>query len=83
MGDPTARLLDLDARHCELLDRLAELDERVNEVLCDWNRSKETLLEEQQKRNLFFDNEMKVSNAEKEVMEEQLSESETQGTEPE
>ena len=51
MGDPTARLLDLDTRHCELLDRLAELDQQVNDVLNEWTRSKELFLEEQEKRN--------------------------------
>lgn len=42
MGDPTARLLELDAKHTELLDRLNELDEQVAAVLSDWTKTKES-----------------------------------------
>ncbi|MDR0869596.1 MAG: hypothetical protein LBN39_02270 [Planctomycetaceae bacterium] len=41
MGDPTNRLLELDARHGELLDRLAVLDEQIESVLLHWTRPKE------------------------------------------
>lgn len=40
MGDPTQRLLELDARHTELLTRLSELDERVLTVLDEWTKAK-------------------------------------------
>lgn len=58
MGDPAVRLLDLDTRHGELLDRLAVLDQQVNEVLGDWTRTKEAFQAEQQKRKLIFDREI-------------------------
>jgi len=41
MGDPTLRLLELDERHTELLDRLAELDQQVAGVLEEWTLTKE------------------------------------------
>jgi len=41
MGDPTLRLLELDERHNELLDRLSELDQRVAGVLEEWTRTNE------------------------------------------
>jgi len=41
MGDPTLRLLELDERHSELLDRLSELDRQVVVVLDEWTQSKE------------------------------------------
>jgi hypothetical protein len=46
MGDPIARLLELDTRHGELLDRLAELDQQISMVLTDWTNSKELFLED-------------------------------------
>jgi hypothetical protein len=42
MVDATLRLLDLDERHSELLDRLSVLDQQVNAVLADWSRSGDT-----------------------------------------
>jgi hypothetical protein len=41
MFDPTTRLLELDVRHTELLERLTTLDKQVQEILSDWNKSKE------------------------------------------
>ena len=41
MGDPALRLLELDERHKELLDRMAELDRQVIVVLEEWTRAKE------------------------------------------
>ncbi len=61
MGDPVIRLQDLDARHGELIDRLAELDRQISDVLDEWARSKADFLEEQQKRNLIFDREAEVA----------------------
>ena len=40
MGDPAFRLLELDERHTELLDRLSELDHQIVIVLDDWMRTK-------------------------------------------
>lgn len=42
MGDPLQRLMELDARHTELLDRLNELDLQVCAVLDEWIKSKES-----------------------------------------
>ncbi|MDR2345220.1 MAG: hypothetical protein LBE18_04065 [Planctomycetaceae bacterium] len=39
MVDPTLRLLELDARHTELLERLSILDKQVQEILSDWIQS--------------------------------------------
>jgi hypothetical protein len=36
MVDPSIRLLELDARHTELLERLSTLDQQVKEILSDW-----------------------------------------------
>ena len=36
-------LLDLETRHEDLLDRLAELDERVEKVLADYPPRRDTL----------------------------------------
>lgn len=41
MGDPMLRLMELDARHTELLERLNVLDLEVSAVLNDWTKSKE------------------------------------------
>ncbi|MDR2763333.1 MAG: hypothetical protein LBB88_12075 [Planctomycetaceae bacterium] len=41
MVDPTIRLLELDSRHSELLERLSTLDKQVQEILSDWTQSKE------------------------------------------
>jgi len=44
MVDPIFRLLELDERHNELLEQLAELDRRINGVLGEWGtmRNNET-----------------------------------------
>lgn len=42
MGDPLQRLMELDARHTELLERLDELDLQVCAVLDEWIKSKES-----------------------------------------
>ncbi|MDR2170260.1 MAG: hypothetical protein LBP59_08975 [Planctomycetaceae bacterium] len=41
MVDPTLRLLELDARHTELLERLSTLDKQVQEILSDWTQTKD------------------------------------------
>lgn len=41
MSDPTLRLLELDQRHSELLNRLDELNEQISLVLDDWSKAKE------------------------------------------
>lgn len=46
MSDPTIRLLELDQRHNELLDRLDELNEQINLVLEDWSKIKEQKIAE-------------------------------------
>lgn len=38
MNDPKQKLMELDSRHNELLDRLAELDREIIEVLGEWTR---------------------------------------------
>ena len=40
MVNPMIRLMELDARHNELLDRLSELDREVEGVLNDWTATK-------------------------------------------
>jgi hypothetical protein len=42
MSDPTIRLLELDSRHAELLERLAALDRQVKEILTDWMQTRES-----------------------------------------
>jgi hypothetical protein len=42
MVDPTIRLLELDARHTELLERLSILDQQVKEILYDWVQINDT-----------------------------------------
>lgn len=58
MDTPIIRLQELDARHGELLDRLAELDDKIDNVLNEWTRATETFVEEQQKRSVTFEREM-------------------------
>ncbi|MDR1478004.1 MAG: hypothetical protein LBJ00_03595 [Planctomycetaceae bacterium] len=41
MVDPTLRLLELDARHTELLERLSTLDMQVKEILSGWVPTKD------------------------------------------
>ncbi len=59
--DPVVRLRDLETRHGELLDRLAELDEKINDVLAEWSRAREDFLAEQQKRNVVFDRDIEAA----------------------
>lgn len=40
MNESLQKLLEIDARHNELLDRLKELDEKILSVLDDWTGSK-------------------------------------------
>ena len=40
MNETQNKILELDARHNELLDRLAELDAKILAVLEDWTRIK-------------------------------------------
>ena len=40
MNDTLNKILEIDARHNELLDRLAELDATILTVLENWTRSK-------------------------------------------
>ncbi len=51
MSNPALRLLELDERHNELLDRLTELDRQVVVVLEEWTRSKEIERAEEKKPN--------------------------------
>ena len=41
MNNTTERLLDLDDRHNELLDKLARLDQQIDDVLKEWTVQKE------------------------------------------
>jgi len=42
MNSTTERLLELDVRHGELLDKLAWLDQQIDDVLKEWTVTKET-----------------------------------------
>jgi len=41
MNNMTERLLELDVRHGELLDKLAWLDQQIDDVLKEWATAKE------------------------------------------
>ena len=41
MNNITERLLELDVRHGELLDKLACLDQQIDDVLKEWTATKE------------------------------------------
>jgi len=41
MNSMTERLLELDIRHGELLDKLAWLDQQIDDVLKEWTATKE------------------------------------------
>lgn len=41
MNNTVERLLELDVRHGELLDRLANLDQQIDDVLKEWTTVKE------------------------------------------
>ena len=40
MNEPLQTILEIDARHNELLDRLAELDAKILSVLDEWTNLK-------------------------------------------
>ena len=42
MNHTTERLLELDVRHGELLDKLAWLDQKVDDVLKEWTTARES-----------------------------------------
>ncbi|GHT19273.1 hypothetical protein FACS1894189_8000 [Planctomycetales bacterium] len=46
MRKMTDRLLELDVRHGELLDRLSLLDQLVNDLLNEWTKPQEVLASE-------------------------------------
>jgi len=41
MNNTAERLLELDVRHSELLDKLARLDQQIDDVLKEWTAMKE------------------------------------------
>ena len=41
MDSVAERLLELDTRHSELLDKLACLDQQIDDVLKEWTTAKE------------------------------------------
>ena len=41
MNNMTERLLELDVRHGELLDKLALLDQQIDDVLKEWTAVKD------------------------------------------
>lgn len=41
MNNITERLLELDVRHGELIDKLAWLDQQIDDVLKEWTTTKE------------------------------------------
>jgi len=45
MNNITERLLELDVRHGELLDKLAWLDQQIDDVLKEWAAVKEVRTE--------------------------------------
>ena len=42
MNNTAERLLELDVRHGELLDKLVGLDQQIDDVLKEWTATKET-----------------------------------------
>ena len=42
MNNTAERLLELDVRHGELLDKLTLLDQQIDDVLKEWTAMKET-----------------------------------------
>jgi hypothetical protein len=51
MNNMTERLLELDVRHGELLDKLAWLDQQIDDVLKEWTASKEVRMEMSENRS--------------------------------
>jgi len=45
MNNVAERLLELDTRQGELLDKLAQLDQQIDDVLKEWSATKEILTE--------------------------------------
>ena len=41
MNNVAERLLELDVRHGELLDKLTRLDQQIDDVLKEWTAAKE------------------------------------------
>jgi len=41
MNNTTERLLELDVRHGELLDKLTWLDQKIDDILIEWTAVKE------------------------------------------
>jgi len=42
MNNIAEKILELDARHGELLDKLVLLDQQIDEVLKEWTNARET-----------------------------------------
>jgi len=51
MNNTTERLLELDVRHGELLDKLAWLDQQIEDVLKEWTATKEVRPETNENRS--------------------------------
>ena len=51
MNNVAERLLELDVRHGELLDKLARLDQQIDDVLKEWTATKEISPEIHDNRN--------------------------------
>jgi len=51
MNNMTERLLELDVRHGELLDKLAWLDQQIDDVLKEWTATKEVRPEVSENRS--------------------------------
>ena len=51
MNNVTERLLELDVRHGELLDKLAWLDQQIDDVLQEWTATKEPRPETNENRS--------------------------------
>ena len=45
MNNTAERLLELDVRHGELLEKLVRLDQQIDDVLKEWTATKEVRLE--------------------------------------
>jgi len=45
MGNIAERLLELDVRHGELLDKLARLDQQIDDVLKEWTEARDAPIE--------------------------------------
>ena len=45
MGNVAERLMELDVRHSELLDKLTRLDQQIDDVLKEWTEVREAQTE--------------------------------------